>query len=84
VGNPEKFEEALAELEGIVRKMEDGDLSLDESLDAFERGVGLVRFCRKKLDDAQRKVELLLQDEKGNLHVEPFEIPDSERDGEAR
>lgn len=67
MAEPEKFEEALAELERIVRKMEEGELTLDESLEAFERGVRLARFCRQKLDSAERKVELLLKDENGNL-----------------
>ena len=54
-----KFEEALTRLEEIVRKLECGDLSLDESLKAFEEGIRLSGFCSRKLDEAERKVEVL-------------------------
>lgn len=56
----EKFEEALEKLEEIVKKMEAGNLTLDESLKAFEEGIKLVRICTKKLDEAERRVDLLL------------------------
>lgn len=55
------FEKALERLEEIVKKMEEGDMTLDESLKAFEEGMNLSRFCAKKLDDAERKVEMLIQ-----------------------
>jgi len=67
-----KFEEALARLEEIVKKMEDGDLTLEESLDAFEAGIKLSRFCTKKLDEAERRVEILLKDEEENVVIKPF------------
>jgi exodeoxyribonuclease VII small subunit len=67
-----KFEEALARLEEIVKKMEDGDLTLEESLDAFEEGIKLSRFCTKKLDEAERRVEMLLKDEDENVEIKPF------------
>jgi exodeoxyribonuclease VII small subunit len=67
-----KFEEALARLEEIVKKMEDGDLTLEESLDAFEEGIKLSRFCTKKLDKAERRVEILLKDEEENVVIKPF------------
>jgi len=54
------FETALAELETLVEKMEQGDLSLDESLKQFERGVQLTRSCQQALKDAEQKVQLLL------------------------
>ena len=78
MGKPKNFEEALAELEEIVRKMEVAELSLDDSLEAFEAGIGLARYCRQKLDEAERKVRILLQDEKGQLKPEPFEAEESE------
>ena len=68
----EKFEEALKKLETIVGKLEDGDLSLDKSLTLFEEGVKLSRFLGKKLDQAERKVEILLKDEEGNRKPCPF------------
>ena len=52
-----KFEKALEELEEIVKKMEAGDLSLDESLKAFEEGIRLSRICADRLDEAERKVD---------------------------
>ena len=67
-----KFEKALEKLEGIVRKMEEGDMSLDESLKAFEEGIKLSRYCADKLDEAERKVKLLLR-EGDILNVRPFE-----------
>jgi exodeoxyribonuclease VII small subunit len=67
------FEKALAELEQIVAKLEKGGISLNESLALFEKGVKMSRFLRGELDKAERKVEILLKDEKGNLKAEDFE-----------
>ena len=73
----EKFEEALQRLENIVRRMEAGDLSLEESLKAFEEGVRLARFCAKKLDEAERRVDILLkQDEE--VVIKPFQDENGE------
>ena len=60
------FESSLGELEKIVRKLEDGDLSLEESLKLFEDGVRLSRECQERLNQAERRIEILLKDEKGN------------------
>ncbi|MDO9228728.1 MAG: exodeoxyribonuclease VII small subunit [Syntrophales bacterium] len=67
----EKFEEALERLEEIVRRMEAGEMTLEESLKAFEEGIKLSRLCTKKLDEADRRVELLLREE-GELVARPF------------
>ena len=72
------FEKALAELEQIVAKLEKGGISLNESLALFEKGVKMSRFLRGELDKAERKVEILLKDEKGNLKAEDFETEDGE------
>jgi len=72
-----KFEKALEKLEEIVKKMEDGKMSLEESLAAFEEGVKLSRFCADRLDEAERKVNILLRED-DTLQVRPFE----ERDGD--
>jgi exodeoxyribonuclease VII small subunit len=72
------FEKALAELEQIVAKLEKGGISLNESLALFEKGVKMSRFLRGELDKAERKVEILLKDEKGHLKAEDFE---AEEDG---
>jgi exodeoxyribonuclease VII small subunit len=58
---PIDFEKALADLESIVEKLEQGDLPLDESLKAFERGVELTRHCQVALKQAEQKVEILLR-----------------------
>ncbi|HOG18171.1 MAG TPA: exodeoxyribonuclease VII small subunit [Syntrophales bacterium] len=73
----EKFEDALAKLEEIVKKMESGDLSLEDSLKSFEEGIRLVRVCSRKLDEAQRRVELLLQEE-GETVAKPYREENSE------
>ena len=59
------FEEAIARLEQIIDELENGELNLEESLKLFEEGIALARHCNAKLDEAQGKVELLLNVEKG-------------------
>lgn len=56
------FEEAIEELEGIVEDLEDGELPLEDAMERFERGLGLVKTCRSKLEQAELKVEELLED----------------------
>jgi exodeoxyribonuclease VII small subunit len=75
------FEKALAELEQIVAKLEKGGISLNDSLALFEKGVKLTRFLRGELDKAERKVEILLKDEKGGMKAEDFEADRAEEDG---
>ena len=60
------FESSLGDLERIVRKLEDGDLSLEESLKLFEDGVKLSRECQERLSQAERRIEILLKDSQGN------------------
>ena len=67
------FEESLTELEGIVDKLEKGQLSLDEGLMLFEKGIKLVRECNTKLKSAQQKVEKLIVED-GDIKSEPFEV----------
>lgn len=62
---PTDFESAMAELEQIVRTLEQGDLPLEQSLGLFERGVTLSRFCHERLEDAERRIQVLT--EKGSL-----------------
>jgi exodeoxyribonuclease VII small subunit len=68
------FEKALADLEGIVQKLEKGGLSLNESLALFEKGVKLAKYLREELGKAEKKVEILLKDEKGDIRKEPFDL----------
>jgi exodeoxyribonuclease VII small subunit len=65
------FEESLTELEQLVLKMEQGNLSLDESLKLFERGIELTRTCQKTLKEAEQKVRILME-ENGELTLKPF------------
>ena len=59
VSSPESFESAMGQLETLVSKMESGDLSLEESLEAFEKGVHLTRFCQDQLQKAELKIQEL-------------------------
>ncbi len=67
------FEESLTQLEGIVEKLEKGQISLDESLVLFETGIKLVKECNSKLNNAKQRVEQLIV-ENGELKEEPFEL----------
>jgi len=68
------FEKALTDLESIVQKLEKGGLSLNESLALFEKGVKLAKYLREELGKAEKKVEILLKDEKGEVRKEPFDL----------
>jgi exodeoxyribonuclease VII small subunit len=72
------FESAMKRLEEIVQELEGGALNLDEALKTFQEGIKLSRFCAKKLDEAEKKVSILLQDESGNVRSEAFEDESSE------
>jgi len=69
-----KFEHALARLETIVTELERGELPLDESLKIFEEGVKLSKTCLKILDEAEKKVEILVQDKDGKKRIQAFSI----------
>jgi exodeoxyribonuclease VII small subunit len=66
-----QFEEAMEELEKLVEQMERGDISLEESLKSFERGIRLTRTCQQALQDAEQKVHILLE-KNGQQTLEPF------------
>lgn len=72
-GEP-SFEEALAQLEGIVERLESGELPLEDALAAFERGISLSRRCAGELDAAERRIEVLVEQGAG-LAAEPFDEP---------
>ncbi|HLO25084.1 MAG TPA: exodeoxyribonuclease VII small subunit [Geobacteraceae bacterium] len=72
----EKFETALKKLEEVVKKLEGGELSLDESLKAFEEGVKLAAFCSRKLDEAEKRVELLVRQKDGTFARDKFRLDD--------
>jgi exodeoxyribonuclease VII small subunit len=73
--SPPDFEQALAELETLVEKMEQGDLSLEESLQSFERGIQLTRNCQQALQAAEQKVQILLEKD-GGAQLEDFTSSD--------
>ncbi len=69
----EKFEDALKKLEKVVTKLEGGDIPLEESLKLFEEGIRLSRFCNQKLEEAERKVEILMKNKDGTIKTQPFD-----------
>ena len=77
------FEAAIAELDSIVKKLEEGDLALETSLQLYERGVHLSRFCHARLEEAERRIEIL--NERGELKAAPASLgADDEPDGRGR
>lgn len=78
-GKEVKFEEGLTRLEAIVEEMENSEMDLEKSLALFEEGIKLVRFCSAKLEEAKKKVEILVK--KGDKMVpEPFSEEDAEKE----
>ena len=63
--NPKDFEDALTKLESIVKQLEEGQLSLERSLERYEQGVRLARFCSGKLEEAEKRIEVLQTSENG-------------------
>ncbi|UCG43689.1 MAG: exodeoxyribonuclease VII small subunit [candidate division WOR-3 bacterium] len=68
------FEKSLSELEEIVGKLETGSLPLEQSLELFERGVELARTCKRKLDEAELRVQRLVKFKEGLFREEPFDV----------
>ena len=66
------FEEAIAGLEDAVKKLESGNMSLDESISTFESAVSLVKICNQKLEQAEKKVRILTQSDDGSITDSPF------------
>ena len=79
VRRPNEFEKAFQQLESIVKRLESEELPLDEALQLFEQGIGLSRFCNQKLEEVEKKIELILADAKGQPRTEPFDSPDDDR-----
>jgi exodeoxyribonuclease VII small subunit len=73
-----KFEDALTRLEQIVDTLEAGNLPLEDSLKAFEEGVGMARRCAKYLEEAEKRIQLLTRDESGLLKTEPLDWAEDE------
>ena len=68
------FEESMLELEQVVASLESGDITLDESLKLFEKGIKLSKSCQKKLDDAEKKVKILTASDNGDMEEKDFEV----------
>ena len=71
-GKSDNFEKSIKELEEIVSSLEQGDVTLDESLELFEKGIKLSKKCQKILDEAEKKVSVLVADENGEMKTEDF------------
>ncbi len=69
----ERFEDALNKLEKIVSKLEDGEILLEESLKLFEEGIRLSRLCNQKLEEAEKRVEILMKGKNGVIKPHPFD-----------
>jgi len=70
--NKPTFEESLAKLEAIMAELESGELTLDKMMERYEKGVKALQLCRKVLDEAEKKIELLVKTKNGELATEPF------------
>lgn len=68
----EKFEDTLERLQGLVRELESGDCSLEDSIRKFEEGMALARSCQDRLSQAEQKIEILLKADKDGVRSEPF------------
>ena len=71
------FEKAMKKLEQIVHELESGNQPLEEAVKKFEEGIKLSRYCSEKLDETEKKINILLKDQKGDLFEKPF-VPESE------
>jgi exodeoxyribonuclease VII small subunit len=79
---PQGFEKSLERLETVVEEMEGGDLSLEDMIKRFEEGQKLIGFCSKKLDEVERKIEMLVKKDSGEVETVPFEDADVSDDDE--
>lgn len=70
----EKFEESISKLEDIVKKLEGGDVTLDESLSLFEQGIKLSKSCQRMLDNAEKKVSVLMSSSDGEMEKQDFDL----------
>ena len=75
------IESAMEEIEQVVEQIESGELSLEESLAAYEKGVGLVKFCYQKLNEVEKRIEFLVKDKEGKLQLKVLEnLPAEDND----
>jgi exodeoxyribonuclease VII small subunit len=74
--NDINFEDAIKKLESEVKRLESGNMTLDESIDAFEAAIKLVKICNDKLENAERRVRILTENSDGTISDMPFEVDD--------
>jgi exodeoxyribonuclease VII small subunit len=77
----QKFEDAMGELQSVTSDMESGELSLEEMIQHFEKGQKLIKICSSKLNEIQKKIEIITKKSDGKIAVENFEYNDSSDDG---
>ena len=78
VKGKQSFEKAIKELEDIASKLEEGDIGLDEAISEFEKGMKLSKFCHEKLDEAERKIEILQKGDNGEIKKKSVKVkPDT-------
>ena len=73
-----EFEDAMKRINEIVTKLSDTSLKLDESLSLYEEGISLVAVCKSRLDEAEKRINILLPDENGEIVEKPFSVPEAE------
>ena len=74
MSNKKTFEDNLKQLEEVVTKLETGNLGLDEAIEEFEKGMKLSKECTKKLDEAEKRINILVENENGDVIEEKFEV----------
>ena len=74
--NNMNFEEAISKLDSEVKRLESGNMTLDESIDAFENAIKLVKICNERLENAERRVRILTESKDGTVTDAPFEVSD--------
>lgn len=70
------FEESVKELEQLVKELESNELTLDESIEKFEKGMKLSKHCSKLLETAEKKISILIEKEDGSTYIEDFKLPE--------
>ena len=73
---PKTFEQSMKQLEQIVQELETGDLPLEKAIKKFDEGIQLSKLCAKKLDETEKKIAVLMQDDQGNVTQAPFPAND--------
>lgn len=75
------FEKAMKQLEEIVQELETGDLPLERAIKKFEEGIKLSKFCSEALDETEKRIQVLLKDQEGNVTEKPFITQNESKDG---